>query len=346
MEKGQVSLEMIALAAGVSKSTVSRALRGYHWTANETACRIQKIARELGYVPDARLAELTAHLRKRKRGINRPSLALLHTSDNPIDLKGERSVAQGFMKRSREMGYSLDVFRLKEPTITAEHLSRVWWNRGINGVIVYPLERPGSLKGFRWELFSWVTTGFSLRSPEMHRVAIDFHQVMWTGMTRLIEQGDQRAGLYLSPSLDERTAFRYRSAYQSYYESIGVRVAAPILAEDLTENPQRVEDWIIQNRLDIVIVLGAVTAQLMKAFLSRSAQLQRNPPRVVNFACDGPTSDEEGIFQDSREIGSEAVDYLVQLIHRNEKGIPPVPRTIMIPGIPTTKSPLRQRHAH
>ena len=48
-----VSIKDIAKAAGVSHSTVSRALSDSSLVKAETKSRIQRLAREMGYTPDA-----------------------------------------------------------------------------------------------------------------------------------------------------------------------------------------------------------------------------------------------------------------------------------------------------
>jgi LacI family repressor for deo operon, udp, cdd, tsx, nupC, and nupG len=53
-----VSIKDIAKAAGVSHSTVSRALGGSSLVKAETKARIQRLAREMGYSPDARARSL------------------------------------------------------------------------------------------------------------------------------------------------------------------------------------------------------------------------------------------------------------------------------------------------
>src|SRR5256884_6154314 len=53
MRRQEVSIEDIARVAGVSHSTVSRALRDSSLISFEVRERIQKLAREMGYTPNA-----------------------------------------------------------------------------------------------------------------------------------------------------------------------------------------------------------------------------------------------------------------------------------------------------
>lgn len=56
----QVGIRDVADAAGVSKSTASRALRGESRVSAETIAHVARIAEELGYVPDLRAAGLSS----------------------------------------------------------------------------------------------------------------------------------------------------------------------------------------------------------------------------------------------------------------------------------------------
>jgi len=53
IKQGRVSIKDIAKAAGISHSTVSRSLRDSPLVNPETKARIQRLAREMGYSPDA-----------------------------------------------------------------------------------------------------------------------------------------------------------------------------------------------------------------------------------------------------------------------------------------------------
>jgi LacI family transcriptional regulator len=60
-------MEDIAHAAGVSRSTVSRALRNDPRLKSDTCERVQKMASELGYRPNPFVATLMADLQRKRR---------------------------------------------------------------------------------------------------------------------------------------------------------------------------------------------------------------------------------------------------------------------------------------
>ena len=64
---GLIGHDQIAARAGVSVSTVSRALRGVPGVAVHTRRRIEQVASELGYISPSRLAEISQMKRKRIR---------------------------------------------------------------------------------------------------------------------------------------------------------------------------------------------------------------------------------------------------------------------------------------
>lgn len=325
----KVSLEMIARRAGVSKATVSRALRNFHWTADATAQKVQQAAAELGYEPDARLTELMVHLRKRKQREDRPVLAMLHVQKQAYELKskGGRNNATGALHQAEKLGYTLEMFNLYEPGMTPKRLSQIWWNRGIAGVIVHPLETPQALVGFQWSLFSWVTLNYTMQEPLLHRVVIDYQQVVWLGMEQAFTAGCKRVGMLLPPRLDERTRHHYRSAYLGYRDLAGARRVLPLLLSDGSD-AGRVSSWIARYRPDAILVPGH------RSSLNLQRDLSKDPAsrslRIINLSVEG--EGEQGIYQDSFEVGAEALRHLVQLIHNGEKGIPAIPKAILIPG--------------
>ncbi len=333
-----VTLEMIARQAGVSRATVSRALRNYHWTSNATAKKVQEIAKKLGYQTDARMSELMVHLRKRKQVSSRPSLAVLYMLPSRLDFdskQGRNSITEA-VRSAEEKGYSLEIFNLFDPQMTPRRLSQIWWNRNISGVIVHPLNRPQSLEGFQWHLFSWVAINYSMRAPDMNRVVIDYHQVTRLGITKALEQGSRRIGFVLPPGLDERTIFHYRSTYLGYRDLVGPDKLAPILFANPAEKAPFAK-WLKEHNPDTIIAPGTITTTEISKRLLAASPAQRRI-KVINLSVDDPNGGQAGIYQDAEALGNEAVNHVIELIHRAEKGLPRHPKTVMLPGIWTGES--------
>lgn len=91
-----VSIKVIAKAAGVSHSTVSRALSDSPLVKDETKARIQRLAKEMGYTPDA-IARSLVTQKTRTVGI------VVTTITDPFVAE----VVQGVEDTARENDYSV-----------------------------------------------------------------------------------------------------------------------------------------------------------------------------------------------------------------------------------------------
>jgi LacI family transcriptional regulator len=78
------SCKTIAEEAGVSRMTVSMALRDHPRVAPETRERIKAIAIRQGYTPDPNLTQLMRYLRKRDISKEEPVIALLNGNTKPL----------------------------------------------------------------------------------------------------------------------------------------------------------------------------------------------------------------------------------------------------------------------
>lgn len=90
------TIKDVAEAAGVSRSTVSRALTGRGYTAGDVRERVLRAAAELGYVPDAMARTL-------KQQVSRSLGVLVSDLRNPFYAE----LAAGVGKEARERGYTM-----------------------------------------------------------------------------------------------------------------------------------------------------------------------------------------------------------------------------------------------
>jgi LacI family transcriptional regulator len=131
----RATLKDVAVAAGVSQSTTSRALSGEGYVAGAVRERVLAAAEELGYVPDA----MARSLRKR---VNRSLGVLVSDLRNPF----YADLAAGIAGRARARGYTMmlvDDQGSVEEELTA---ARAFVSTRTAGVIVTPLSE--SVSGY------------------------------------------------------------------------------------------------------------------------------------------------------------------------------------------------------
>jgi len=120
-----VTIKDIARRAGVTHSTVSRALRGNPAIATETAARIKQIADDLGYVPSAVARGLRTN-RSHALGV------IVSRIDDPFF--GE--ILQGIEDVSHEAGYSLFVAASHRNSDREQVIVQAMGERRVDGLVV------------------------------------------------------------------------------------------------------------------------------------------------------------------------------------------------------------------
>lgn len=120
-----VTIKDIAKIAGVTHSTVSRALHGHPGIAPETVARITQIANDLGYIPSAVARGLKTN-RSNAIGV------IVSRIDDPFF--GE--ILQGIEDVSHEAGYSLFVAASHRNNEREQVIVRAMGERRVDGLIV------------------------------------------------------------------------------------------------------------------------------------------------------------------------------------------------------------------
>lgn len=77
MCKKKPTMKTIAQEAGTTAATVSMALRNHPRIGSATKARIHKIAKRLGYTPDAKLVEFMSYLRSSEAKEKHSAIAFL-----------------------------------------------------------------------------------------------------------------------------------------------------------------------------------------------------------------------------------------------------------------------------
>ncbi len=338
MSNPRITLSDLARSAGVSKMTVSRALRGEHGISAKTRGQIQSLATKLGYRPDPAVSELMGHLRK-SRHAGLESLAWL--TDYPTlggwkSNPGTSDMYRGAVAQAHRLGYRLEEFSLNTPGMTPKRLSNILYNQGIRGIVLAPLFDHGSIEGFAWEHFATACCGHSLISPALHRVSVDQYDVLRTAWRHLTSLGYRRIGLCVSAHDNERIGHRWQAVQLVETEFIaeGDRVP-PMLTDDW--NAPRFLRWYREHRPDVVLSLLDAYGWMKEAGI--------RVPKECGFALLrlDQAKGIAGVDHRFSDIGAAAVALVAGELGTNQYGIPDLRRSISIEALWKDGPTLRRR---
>lgn len=337
-KSSQVTLRDIAEQAGVTRMAVSLALRGKQGVSPKTREHILKIAADLGYVPDPEVAKLLARIRSRVPPESRSCLALLTSGSSPDLWKQyttERKYVEGAHDRAQQYGYRIEEFWLDDPELTAARLSSILWNRGIEGIIVAPLQGRLSQKANRsinldFDLFSLVEISETISTPDLDRAMHDQYTAVFKCLDALENLHYSRVGLVLEKDLDLRVNGRWSAAFlRARSLQTGKQHPPPLIMPSADRDT--FSRWLNRYEPDVIISVNHFGSSILKA-------LNLKPPRDIGYVSLDIEGDSaaapnlSGIDQNSALVGAAAVDLLVGSIQRGFKGIPPHPVRIEVEG--------------
>ena len=187
------TLQTIADQLGLSKMTVSRALRGEPHVKAAVREQVKQAAQSLGYQPDPEIGKLMAHMRRQRRSESPQTLAFVWAERTATEIRQSAwsmELIRGAHERALQLGFTLSEFHLAEKGMTARRLSSILQARGIAGFILSPLlSRSRGHVSMQWENFSSVVIGLGYARPALHRVHHHHFLGMMTAMRRLKKLG-------------------------------------------------------------------------------------------------------------------------------------------------------------
>jgi DNA-binding LacI/PurR family transcriptional regulator len=322
-------LRLIAESVGVSKMTVSRALREGTSVEPELRLKIQNAARQLGYQPDPRLSQVMSAMRKSRGPRYRETLALVWThrhSDEKHSSSFFEEILAGATRRAEQLGYKLDEIRMVDEGLSSRALSHILHARGIRGVLIAPpsAEENHPPLALDWKKFCCVLIGGSLPTAGLARVQPDRFHACVMAMQRLRGLHYKRIGLVLSQSMDEHTAGQTRSVFLCAHP-LGARTAEKLIFTLNPSNSKNLAKWLDQSNPEVIISNSKDTFLHLEQIGSQAdfvaLSWNKSQPSVA------------GVNQQRALIGEQAVDLIMNRLERNLIGLDEGAPTVSIPGM-------------
>jgi LacI family transcriptional regulator len=332
-----VTMTTIAEKAGVSKNTVSLALRHDPQIPLSTRKRIIRIAKSLGYTKNPVVAQLMTELRKAHPAGYRRTLAILNANQDRHAFTKHPTVpvyVDGCRRRATFHGYKLDEFWLHDPELNGERLDRILRARGIRGVLVVGLMKENQLPerfASTWTKHACVVTGVRTRNPTLPFCCVDHHALVIQAFEQARQLGYSRPGLVVDERIDRLVDGRFSSGMWISQQALAAKDRIPgfYQVEAAREKEALFREWLLRERPDVIFTLyNVVQTWVENAGLRVPAdigliQLERRRKGNETWA---------GMDQHNDLTGEAAIDMLVGMLHNNEIGLPAFPRATLISG--------------
>lgn len=325
----RVTMKEVAEKAGVSASTVCRALGSNPQIPEATREKIRKVAESLGYRPDPLLSAFASRRRGKVAGSEVTTIAYVTNFPQAMEWMKNPFYRRGFKgaeARANELGFKLEHFWLREDGMTGERLSRILYNRGISALCVAPTPQVRGHLSLDWEKFSCATMGYSILRPNLHRTTPHHFHGILSAYRELKRLGYRKIGFCLFAGTSKRVDELW-TAGALLVQKYNPKVRMPMyLFNDSTLS--KVPAWCKKEGVDVVLSDNQVVMQqLVKSGI--------RVPGEVDFATLSWVDVEPeiaGVDQRPDKIGAAAIDLVIGQLQRGDRGIPDVPITTMVEG--------------
>lgn len=323
----RVTLLEVAKRAGVSISTVSRALKNDPRITAETGGKIRRLATAMGYTPDPLISQLAGKHWKTPKDHAALSIAYIYDhSEHDQQVYLHIEMANHLQQSASRYGYKVTSFNASDyPNWMA--LGRVMRNRGIRGVILAPIYSASAKIEMEWQHFSIVSLGPGYIPLPFHRVYSSTFEQLDRVITKVWNRGYHHIGIALfeHPYDFEDDKKRLGAAYAQKHiiESKGGKVSIisykeQKYPEDIIIRDATLKSWFDKEKPEAIIGFNIGVYDAMIAS-------QLTSPKDFAFAtlhCDKNWPGVTGLNINT-SLKADYALYMVDLLLRsNETGVP------------------------
>lgn len=334
MESSRPTVRSIAAALGLSRATVSNALRGHPGVKAKTRQRVQKEAAKLGYSAHPFAAQVMSQLRRSSVNKEIGTLGVLemHEPDRPAGAAhfhaellagaGKRAAASGFATSHWIFGPGSE--------LSLKRLGHILHSRGVRGLVLLPTWSEPDFRELDWSRFTGVYLDYLIQRPALHTVCCDHGLTVFNAMEQARARGYRKPGLVVAHRTNARLHGRWVGAYLAYlHEHPELTPVPPLVVDEADElNPVTFLPWFKKQRPDVVLTHWIGALDQMK---SAGAEV----PRTHGYIClnlQVAPAHFSGFLQQPKKLGERAAELVISQLTHGESGPPSLPSTTMLPS--------------
>ncbi len=337
------TLRTLARELGLSRTTLSDALRGSPRVKATTIERVRAAAKAAGYERNPLTGAVMSQLRRSRgqqfRGVL-AAIEIIETAQSPVAARYNDALMAGISARANDLGFKVERFVVGPQGVKLNRLDTILHTRGIQGLILLPAMGFPDLSELSWNRYTAVYADYFVDHPPLHCVCLDHYRSMIALLRELHARGYRRPGLFMEISLDERLQYRWEGAFLALQKYLPNITQIPALQFREISRPE-FEMWFRTYNPDVVIGHFPEAMDWMKAC---GAKL----PKTHGFVCLNSlrtTGNCATLDFQAPLLGGRACELVIgQLLH-NEFGVPTQPSLTTIPARLIEGPTLRPRAA-
>lgn len=329
-DTSRITLDDVARAAHCSKMAVSLALRDQPGIAPKTAAQIRKMARKLGYIPNAGGALLAARRHIYRKPVFHSVIGVVigQRHFNPIlhPTPPDKLMYEQIRKHAAELGMSVDFFWLHDPA-HGKRLPEILRARSIQGLILQALD-DWDFHYFQphWEHFSTVQLSVHPEEARFHYTFTNLYSAIWQLATWTCQLGFRKPAMVLRRGANRKYSMCLSAAIREACQPFHIKLG--IYEWDYDHpTPEPVLAYLDKYKPDLVFTWQDLLAQWLQRFGRKVPECFN----LVDLQVNPYDSRDAGLLWSFNDIAATAVDMVYAQLGRNERGIPAQPHGIYLP---------------
>lgn len=320
----------MAKALGLSRTTISDALRGSPRVNPDTVERVVKVAEAAGYRRNPLAGTVMSHQRRSRGHDFRGVIGVVDfypANRSPWAQEFAHAVLVGIEERATAMGFKAERFVVDENGITLKRLDSILFMRGVQALVILAAAELPDASALKWHRYAVVHVEHSSERPVLHSVGSDHYRSMSSLLRELHLRGYRRPGLILQELPDVRPKCPMEDAFLFLRESFSDFAEVPPLRV-VASNKRSFRGWFEANKPDVVIDLSGAALEWM---LQGGARV----PEVNGYTCLNPIRSPQGSARfDLRpvQIGARAAELAAAQLVQNILGRPEQPSLTTLPA--------------
>lgn len=323
------TIRTLARALGVSRTTVSEALRGHPRVNPATRQRVQAWAEDAGYRFNPLASSVLSEVRRKRLGAFHGVLAAIGQEEpERVPFPGAywRDLERGAKDRALQLGFKLERFTIGQRNLTIPRLGTILRSRGIRGVLIMPAWHRPDFTQLDWTGLTGVYADYLMDLPGLASVCPDHPRGMGVAMRRLEELGFRRPGLVLLQQESTRLHHRWLAAFLAHLHlHPEMKPVEPLLLPEM--NAAAFKRWFRKHRPDVVVGHRTEMIDWMEGCGARV-------PETHGFCCLNRGLNARpcaGLDQRPYHVGVRAIELVISQIHQNTYGLPELPSNTTVP---------------